>query len=382
MNQNTTHKLDEAFEKVTADEVSLASISDVQLPLGMYVPDSLQRRESIRDCEKKPVHNTKSRRKLVDGRLNNFIKLMGDTDFDANFLTNLEVLSRRILAQLWDRLGQHVQMDSVCTYFIQRVKTGILVLHTCRKACEILKQRAELLDPSSRLIEYIDGRVDIAEFADVDNYYLQLKGGDIHSLAQWMPRSISGLSSIGSIGSSSGCSSPTSSIGASSSGLGIALTPRVHSKNPLIKRLLPWSVIKGFAQSDVVANIFESFATTEESTPNGREMYIFADSTVIALARSLLNNHEFIAHACRPNSPTKRRRDDVSERVITETEPESEDYVQIRKSLVEYIRFVNDHANDIFPDDSVSIATLIERHLQQLLPCAQEYLRENEFVGF
>lgn len=378
-------RLDKVLQKMAVeDDAPLVSISDdVQLPPGAYIPDSLEQRESAQERQKKPVQNIKGKKNAIEGRLAKFMTLLKSAEFDAKFLTNLEVLSRQMSVQLWDQLKQHSRDDDVYIYFVQKIKTGLLVVYICRKVTGVLKERREFSRMATELITQIDDTACISEFETIDSYHTRLNGGIVLPLAQWMPRpmarSMSGLSSLGSGGgSSSGCSSPASSIGGSSNGLGIVLTPRVHSKNPLITRLLPWMVIKGFAQSDGVAAIFEAYAAVDETPQTGKEMYIFADCTVIALARSLLQNECFLTQACQPISPTKRRRDGV------ETHPESvpEDRAQVSKALVDYIRFIHDHASDMHTDDSVSIATLIERHMQQLLPCACEYLRENEFIGF
>ena len=385
MESKKVTQLDKALQKMAADDdAPLASISDdVQLPPGAYIPDSLEQRELVHERQKKPTQNIKGKKSAVEGRLAKFMTLLKSAEFDANFLTNLEVLSRQMSGQLWDQIKQHSRNDDVYIYFVQQIKTGLLVVYICRKVVEVMRERREFSRLAIELIARIDDTADRSDFEIIDSYHTRLGGGMVLPLAQWIPRSMSrsmsGLSSLGSGGgSSSGCSSPTSSIGGSSNGLGVALTPRVHSKNPLITRLLPWTVIKGFAQSEVVAALFEAYAAADETPHTGKEMYIFADCTVIALTRSLLQNECFLTHACQPISPTKRRRDGV------ETHPESvpEDRVQVSKALVDYIRFIHDHASDMHTDDSVSIATLVERHLQQLLPCACEYLGENEFIGF
>lgn len=382
-----TH-LDRALQKMAVDEdVPLASISDdLQLPPGVYLPDSLERREASQTsqavlCEQedKTAHNGKSKKKAVEVRLGKFMVLLKNAQFSTSFLTNMEVLSRHMIDKIWERLSQHMRHDDVYKYFVNEVRTGQLVVYVCKKASEVLGERHEYSNMSTELINRIDEIASVSAFETIDSYHSRLSGEVIMSLAQWMPRSISGLSSAGSGGgSSSGCSSPNSSFGGSSSGVGVALTPRVHSKNPLITRLLPWTLIKGFAQSDAVTALFESYAATDEALHSGKEMYIFADCTVIALARSLLMNSHFMQNACIPNSPTKRRRDGV------ETHPESatDDLMLLKKALTDYIQFIHDHANDMHTDDSVSITTLIERHMQHLLPHACQYLREHEFVGF
>lgn len=373
--------IDEALQRMTTDEDApqVSPSDELQLPPGSYLPDSLERREKSQ--EKKPMRPRNNKRKQVDVRLSNFMALLRDAQFETSFLTNLEVMVRHTLDQLWYRLSQCSHSDAVYVYFMQTVKTGQFVVYICNKVAVVLGERREYSKSATLLIKRIEEQTkDISEFAQIDAHHVQLSGGGVLPLAQWLPRERPEFgSSLGSGGgSSSGCSSPTSSIGGSSSGLGGALTPRVHSKNPRITRLLPWHVIKGFAQCESVASIFEAYAATDETPHTGREMYIFVDCTVIALARSILQNEYHIAHASQPGSPTKRRHDGV------ESQPETahDDRAHVTRSLVEYIQFIHDHASDLHSDDTVSITTLIERHLQELLPCASEYLRECEFVGF
>lgn len=369
--------LDAALQKLTADEdVSPLVVGEVDLPPGTYLPDTLERRAE--KCKSKPVNTIYHKKKAVKTRLETLVGLIRGAKFESNFIINLDVLARRILRDLWERVEQLPPTDALIVYFVQDVKTGHLVVYACTRVMDALSDRPEFATPVALLRQRIDEQTkDDAAFAMVDTNYQKLNGGIVLPLAQWLPRSNSNLGSVGSA-SSSGCSSPTSSIGGSSSGLAIALTPRVHSKNPTMTRLLPWSIIKGFAQTEAVANIFEAYAESDDTPHTGKEMYIFADCTVIALVRSLLHNERYLAHACQPSSPIKRRRDGA------ESHPEAtaDEHTSVTKTLTEYIQFVHAHASDLHTDDSVAIATLIERHLQQLLPCAREYLRDSEFEGF
>ena len=409
MSKNHATKLDEALQKMSVEEDAPQTSlpNEMQIPIGTYIPDSLARRTSTSEDEKKPIQSAKRKRKLVEARLGTFMTMLKDTLFDNGFLTNLEVLSRRMIEQIWEQLIQYSRKDNVYNYFAYEVKTGVFVVYICRRVSTVLGNRQEFSKATYELNKRIDETASVSMFSTIDSYHTQLTGGAVLQLNQWMQRpisrSMSGLSSLGSAaGSSSGCSSPTSSIGGASSGLGIALTPRIHSKNPVVTRLLPWKLIKGFVQSEAVASSFESYATINETPSTGKEMYIFADCTVIALARSLLQNKRFLSHAYQPISPTKRRRDgaeppseppfelpsELPSEPLSEqlseplSEPLSDDHTQLIKSLTDYIRFIHNHASELHTDDSVSATTLIERHLQQLLPCACEYLREHEFIGF
>jgi hypothetical protein len=372
MSNPLSTRIDAVLEKINVEDDNSHAADTMELPLGMFVPDSLERRRQ--EIPKSP--SKKIYKKTLQTKISRLIHDLSNTNLDSNFITHLEVLSLQSIDQLWSQMEK--SHDS--RHFFGEFKSGHLVVYICRKIAQSMELRSEFKHSANILLQHIDVMTTVS-LESIDEKYTQLFGNSFTPLAQWMPRSTSGLSGLGSCcGSSSGCSSPTSSIGAGGcSGVATVLTPRVHSKNPLITRILPWHVIKGFAQSDQVACVFEQYCASEESAMHGKEMYIFADCTVIALVRILLQNETFLASALQPSSPVKRRRDGVETVLESASELEVEHTI---KSMRDYIQFISTHASDMHADDTVSSSTIIERHVQQLVPLAREYLRECDFEGF
>jgi len=367
-------KIDAVLEKIHVEEETPHSshTDTMELPLGMFLPDSLKRREQeTLKPQSKIIHKKNLQKKLAQ-----LVHDLSNTTLEPKFITHLEVLSLQSIDQLWSQLEKSHEARG----FFSEIKTGHLIVYICKKISQSMELRMEFKQSAIMLLQHIEAMTTI-NFDSLDEKYTELFGSAFTPLAQWMPRSTSGLSGLGSCcGSSSGCSSPTSSIGAGTcSGVATVLTPRVHSKNPLITRIIPWNVIKGFAQTDQVAHVFEQYCASEELAMHGKEMYIFADCTVIALVRVVLQNQTYLTSALQPSSPVKRRRDGIENILETTSEVELEHTI---KALREYIQFISTHASDMHADDTVSVSTIIERHLQQLVPLAREYLGECDFVGF
>lgn len=376
--------MDKDVEALLNDGIKYGE-GELELPHGTYLPDSIERREQHQgQQERKHTQSIKQRKRDVEERLDKFVTLLRGASFEEDFLTNLDLKSREFATSVWNKLSHRAAEDPVRIFCVQTVSCGALTLYACKKTSEKFIEQGEFRKPSQMLLKKLRHSEQDRDDLCLAEIEMKLQADTpVIPLAKWLPRSVS--LGCGSVGSSSGHSSPTSSIGMSSvSGIGMTLTPRIHSKNPLIKSLLPWGVIKGFAQSEPVSQIFESYQNqSDDSIHIGvADIYIFADCTAIALVRSLLQNERYIAHATQPSSPTKRRRDGSEERHALQNSDEYHDRTALTKAFGEYIHFIHEHASDLNPDEAVSVTTVIERHLQQLLPFAVDYLRECNFEGF